>query len=294
MTDFTSAQKAASDWFRSLRDRITAEFERIEHEGAQLPALARAPAAPGRFQFTDWARADHGGGEGGGGTMGLMKGRIFEKVGVNISTVHGTFPADFAKTIPGADQDPRFFATGISLVAHMANPHVPAVHMNTRFLTTQKRWFGGGADLNPALPDTADTDAFRAALQQCCDRHDADYWPAHSKWCDEYFFLPHRNRMRGIGGTFYDWLPADTDAEFARNFAYTKDVGETFLRIFPAIVRRHMADPWTPAERRALLQYRGLYAEFNLLYDRGTIFGLKTGGNTDAILMSLPPEAIWD
>ncbi|MFA5582526.1 MAG: oxygen-dependent coproporphyrinogen oxidase, partial [Paracoccaceae bacterium] len=222
------------------------------------------------------------------------KGRIFEKVGVNISTVHGRFSPEFAKSIPGADADPRFFATGISLVAHMANPHVPAVHMNTRFLVTQKRWFGGGADLNPALPDASDTAQFRQAFQDCGARHDPQYWPKHSAWCDEYFFLPHRNRMRGVGGIFYDWLPADSDPEFERNFAYTRDVGETFLAVFPSLVRQHMAKGWTEAERRELLKYRGLYAEFNLLYDRGTSFGLKTGGNVDAILMSLPPEAIWE
>lgn len=294
MTSFDEQQTQAQDWFRSLRDRITAEFERIEQEGMDCPALDSAPKQPGQFEYTPWQRPDHGGGLGGGGTMGVMKGRIFEKVGVNISTVHGQFSPEFASSIPGADKNPSFFATGISLVAHMANPHVPAVHMNTRFLVTQKRWFGGGADLNPALPNDEDSRFFRQALQDCCNRHDPDYWPKHSAWCDEYFFLPHRNRMRGIGGTFYDWLPADDQAGFDKNFAYTKDVGETFLATFPALVRRRMAQPWSAAERHALLKYRGLYVEFNLIYDRGTTFGLKTGGNTDAILMSLPPEAIWE
>lgn len=294
MTGFDEQQLAAESWFRSLRDRITAEFERIEDEGAALSALPNAPAGPGRFQFTRWDRADHSGAPGGGGTMGVMKGRIFEKVGVNISTVHGEFNPEFAKSIPGADADPRFFATGISLVAHMANPHVPAVHMNTRFLVTTKRWFGGGADLNPALPRADDTASFRAAFEAACNRHDAGFWPRHSAWCDEYFHIPHRKRARGVGGIFYDWLSADTPADFDSHFAYTRDVGETFLAAFPAIVRRRMAEGWSPAERHELLKYRGLYAEFNLVYDRGTTFGLKTGGNTDAILMSLPPEAVWE
>jgi coproporphyrinogen III oxidase len=294
MTSFDEQQLAAQGWFQSLRDRITAAFEAIEDEGAGLPALANAPDGPGRFQFTRWDRADHSGAPGGGGTMGVMKGRIFEKVGVNISTVHGQFNPEFAKSIPGAADDPRFFATGISLVAHMANPHVPAVHMNTRFLVTTKRWFGGGADLNPALPDADDTAFFRAAFEAAGNRHDAGFWGRHSEWCDEYFHIPHRKRARGVGGIFYDWLSADSAPDFDKHFAYTKDVGESFLATFPAIVRRRMAKPWTADERHALLKYRGLYAEFNLVYDRGTTFGLKTGGNTDAILMSLPPEVIWE
>ena len=294
MTSFDEQQLAAESWFQSLRNMITAEFEAIEQEGADLPALPNAPAAPGRFQYTPWQRTDHSGAAGGGGTMGVMKGRIFEKVGVNISTVHGQFNPEFAKSIPGAQEDPRFFATGISLVAHMANPHVPAVHMNTRFLVTTKRWFGGGADLNPALPRAEDTVEFRAAFEAAGNRHDADFWPKHSAWCDEYFHIPHRKRARGVGGIFYDWLSADDAAGFDSHFAYTRDVGETFLATFPAIVRRRMAEPWTAEERHALLKYRGLYAEFNLVYDRGTSFGLKTGGNTDAILMSLPPEVIWE
>lgn len=294
MTDFDQQQLAAQAWFRSLRDRITAEFEAIETEGAALPALPNAPAEPGRFVFTPWERTDHSGAPGGGGTMGVMKGRIFEKVGVNISTVHGEFNPEFAKSIPGADKDPRFFATGISLVAHMANPNVPAVHMNTRFLVTTRRWFGGGADLNPALPRDEDTAFFKSAFEQACNRHHPDYWPKHSAWCDEYFHIPHRKRNRGVGGIFYDWLHVEDQAQFDANFAYTKDVGETFLATFPAIVRKHMATPWDAEQRLALLRYRGLYAEYNLVYDRGTTFGLKTGGNTDAILMSLPPEARWD
>jgi coproporphyrinogen III oxidase len=291
---FDPQQLAAQAWFRTLRDRITAEFEAIETEGAALPALPNAPAAAGRFTFTPWERTDHSGAPGGGGTMGVMKGRIFEKVGVNISTVHGQFNPEFAKAIPGASEDPRFFATGISLVAHMANPHVPAVHMNTRLLVTTKRWFGGGADLNPALPRDEDTAFFKAAFEQACNRHHPDYWAKHSAWCDEYFHIPHRKRNRGVGGIFYDWLEFQDQAGFEANFAYTRDVGETFLATFPQIARARMAEPWTPEQRHALLKYRGLYAEYNLVYDRGTTFGLKTGGNTDAILMSLPPEVVWD
>ncbi|WP_199553409.1 oxygen-dependent coproporphyrinogen oxidase [Sandaracinobacteroides hominis] len=294
MTDFDHQQLAAESWFRTLRDRITAEFEKIEDEGATLPALPNAPAAPGRFVYTPWDRLDHTGAHGGGGTMGVMKGRIFEKVGVNISTVHGQFNPEFAKSIPGAAEDPRFFATGISLVAHMANPHVPAVHMNTRFLVTSKRWFGGGSDLNPALPRDEDTAFFKGAFEAAGNRHDPAHWPRHSAWCDEYFHIPHRNRNRGVGGIFYDWLNVESEDDFERNFAYTRDVGETFLATFPVIARRRMAEAWNEEERLALLRYRGLYAEYNLVYDRGTAFGLKTSGNIDAILMSLPPEARWD
>jgi coproporphyrinogen III oxidase len=294
MYTLDSQQQAAEAWFTALRDRICIAFEALEDEGAGAPALAGAPAQPGRFERRQWERTDEGGGPGGGGVMSVMKGRIFEKVGVNISTVHGRFPADFAATIHGAADDPRFFATGISLVAHMANPHVPAVHMNTRFLATTRRWFGGGADLNPALPCPADTAAFRARLQQACDAHDRGYWPDFSAWCDRYFFIPHRNRPRGVGGIFYDHLDCNDDGRFEALFAFTRDVGEAFLAAFPPIVRARMHQPWTDDERLALLRYRGLYAEFNLVWDRGTQFGLRTGGNTDAILMSLPPEARWD
>jgi coproporphyrinogen III oxidase len=273
-------QQAARDWFESLRDRICAEFEAIEGE-------ADSDAA---FAYTPWDREDPGGAPGGGGVRGVMKGKVFEKVGVNVSTVGGRFSEEFARTIHGADEDPHFFATGISLVAHMANPHVPAVHMNTRFLATTKRWFGGGADLNPPLPYQEDTDEFHARLRAACAAHDPTYYPRFSKWAEEYFFIPHRGVQRGVGGIFYDHL----EGFFEQNFAFTRDVGAAFLDIFPRLVRRRMAMPFTPEEKAAQLAWRGRYAEFNLIYDRGTLFGLKTGGNVDAILMSLPPEATWE
>lgn len=282
MTSFDDQQLRAQAWFQSLRDQICAAFETLEDEGSG--------GTPGRFVRTAWDRPDPSGAPGGGGIMSVMKGRVFEKVGVNTSTVHGTFSPEFAKQIPGASEDPRFFATGISLVAHMANPHVPAVHMNTRMLVTTKRWFGGGADLNPALPVDADTADFKAAFETTCDRHGADYWQRFSKWCDEYFWVPHRGRARGVGGIFYDHLEGDWDADFA----FTQDVGRTLLETFPVLVRRNMGRAFTAEERDVQLRYRGLYAEFNLVYDRGTTFGLKTGGNVDAILMSLPPLAKWD
>ena len=273
-------QQAAKTWFESLRDRICAAFEAIEREAGSDAA----------FQYRPWNRDDDPEAKGGGGVQGLMKGKVFEKVGVNVSTVGGAFAPEFAKTIHGAGEDPSFFATGISLVAHMANPHVPAVHMNTRFLVTTKRWFGGGADLNPATPYEEDTADFHARLKTACDAHDAGHYPRFKKWADDYFWIPHRGVHRGVGGIFYDHLEGDFDA----NFAFTRAVGEAFFDIFPAIVRRRMGMPATEADRARLLAYRGRYAEFNLVYDRGTLFGLKTGGNIDAILMSLPPVATWD
>ncbi len=272
-------QQAARDWFETLRTRICDEFEAIEREAGSDAA----------FSFTPWDRTDPDGSPGGGGVRGQMNGQVFEKVGVNVSTVGGTFSPDFAASVAGAEEDPRFFATGLSLVAHMANPHVPAVHMNTRFITTTKRWFGGGADLNPAIPYPEDIDAFHARLRAACAAHDATFYPRFSKWAEEYFGLPHRNVSRGAGGIFYDHLEGHFDA----HFAFTREVGEAFLDIFPAIVRRRMGQPFTDAERQRLLEFRGRYVEFNLLYDRGTLFGLKTGGNIDAILMSLPPVATW-
>jgi len=279
MLELDDQQQAARDWFESLRDRICAEFEAIEREAGSDAA----------FHFTPWERTDHEGEPGGGGVRGQMNGKIFEKVGVNVSTVGGTFAPEFAATILGAEDDPRFFATGISLVAHMANPHVPAVHMNTRFLGTTKRWFGGGADLNPAIPNDEDTAAFHARLRAACAAHDPTFYPRFSKWAEEYFWLPHRDVARGVGGIFYDHLEGHFDA----HFAFTRDVGEAFLDIFPSIVRKRMGTPFDDADIERLLEFRGRYVEFNLLYDRGTLFGLKTGGNIDAILMSLPPLAKW-
>nr|WP_047169966.1 oxygen-dependent coproporphyrinogen oxidase [Sphingomonas sp. Y57] len=278
-------QAAARTWFESLRDRICAAFEAIEAEAG----------SDARFGYTPWNRDSDPAGEGGGGVRGLMKGRVFEKVGVNVSTVGGAFQPEFAKTIHGAgEENPGFFATGISLVAHMANPHVPAVHMNTRFLTTTKRWFGGGADLNPPIPYDADTEAFHARLKAACDPHGADYYDRFKKWADDYFWIPHREVHRGVGGIFYDHLDVEDDAAFEAHFAFTRDVGEAFLDIFPKIVRARMHETASDEDRRHMLNFRGRYAEFNLVYDRGTLFGLKTGGNIDAILMSLPPTATWE
>ncbi|MDX2101001.1 MAG: oxygen-dependent coproporphyrinogen oxidase [Alphaproteobacteria bacterium] len=287
MTDpsLPARQTAARQWFEGLRDRIMAAFETLEDEASLL-----TDRSAGRFQRTPWQRTDQDGGEGGGGVMGLMRGRVFEKVGVNVSTVHGRFSPEFARQVPGAQDDPRFFATGISLVAHMQSPLVPAVHMNTRFICTTQAWFGGGADLNPTTtPDPEDRAMFHAALKAACDDFAPDAYQRYSAWCDEYFWLPHRQEHRGVGGIFYDQLSGDLD----RAFTFTQAVGEAFLAVYPAIVRRHMNRPWTDALRQEQLVRRGRYVEFNLLYDRGTKFGLMTGGNTDAILMSLPPEAHW-
>jgi coproporphyrinogen III oxidase len=275
-------QQQAAAWFATLRDRICAAFEAIEDEYAGEGAAA---LAPGRFVRKDWQREG-----GGGGTMALMKGRVFEKVGVNVSTVFGEFAPEFRNEIPGAAEDPRFWASGISLVAHLRSPLVPAVHMNTRHIVTSKAWFGGGSDLTPIYPDEDAATAFHAALAAACDSYGPDAYARYKKWCDEYFYLPHRSEPRGAGGIFFDYLDS---GEWARDFAFVRAVGEAFLRVYPEIVRERMNRPWTAEQRRHQLVRRGRYVEFNLLYDRGTRFGLKTGGNVEAILMSLPPEAAW-
>jgi len=285
MNDWSAHTARAKTWFETLRDDICAAFEEIEREAG----------SEARFEYTPWKRAAEDGVDGGGGTRGLMKGQVFEKVGVNVSTVKGEFAPEFAKTIHGAGAENRgFTATGISLVAHMANPHVPAVHMNTRFLTTSRAWFGGGADLNPPIPYEEDTRDFHAAFQQACDAHDPDHYPRFKQWADDYFYIPHRGVHRGVGGIFYDHLECPDEAEWERHFAFTRAVGATFLAIFPQLVRRRMALAFDAEEKQRQLEWRGRYAEFNLVYDRGTLFGLKTGGNIDAILMSLPPEAVWN
>jgi coproporphyrinogen III oxidase len=290
--DLESRKKSARAWFEALASRIIAQFETLEDEAS--PALYSGAA--GRFARTPWARAPAPDGSGqGGGLMGMMRGRLFEKVGVHVSTVFGSFPPDFARQVKGAANDPRFWATGLSLIAHMKNPHVPAVHMNTRMIVTTESWFGGGADLNPMLAaqrDQGHGDArdFHARMKRACDPFDPDWYGKYKKWADEYFFLPHRGEHRGVGGIFYDHHDS---GDWTKDFAFTREVGEAFLDIYPVLVRRHWNQNWSEDERHEQAHWRSRYVEFNLLYDRGTTFGLKTGGNVESILSSMPPVAEW-
>jgi coproporphyrinogen III oxidase len=277
--DLENYKTRAREWFRQLRNVICAEFELIETE-------AKSDQPAGKFTCKLWDRPG-----GGGGEMSILKGRVFEKVGVNISTVHGEFSEAFRKQIPGAEENPNFWASGISLVAHMHSPLVPAVHLNTRFIVTAKHWFGGGSDLNPIFPAEQDTADFHAAFKAACEAYREGSYAEYKKWCDEYFYIPHRHEPRGVGGIFYDYIDS---GDWERDFAFTQSVGKAFLNIYPQLVRRHMHEPWTPEQREQQLLKRGRYAEFNLVYDRGTKFGLMTGGNSEAILMSLPPVAKWE
>ena len=280
-------KKALSDWFYDLQSDIMAEFEVIEDEFKHPTQL------PGRFRKKNWqrSRCNSSSEPGGGGTMSLMQGAVFEKVGVNVSVVEGEFEPEFRSEIPGAEENPHFWAAGISLVAHPMNPYVPAVHMNTRHIITSKTWFGGGADLTPTFEYSQDTNEFHQAMRTACDKHDENYYPKFKLWCDEYFYLPHRQETRGVGGIFYDYVNSEN---FDNDFAFTRDVGTAFKEIYPTLVRRRMHEEWDNESKYEQLKKRSKYAEFNLLYDRGTKFGLKTQGNVEAILMSMPPVATWE
>lgn len=273
-------RKITKEWFENLRDDICSRFEQIEQEYA-----VKRNILPGKFERKVWDRL-----EGGGGVMSIMRGNVFEKVGVNVSAVEGDFTPEMAKQMPGASENPAFFATGVSLVAHMKSPLVPAAHFNTRYIETTKSWFGGGGDLTPIYPDDIETDLFHKYFKDACDKHNPEYYPKFKKECDEYFYLPHRQEPRGVGGIFYDYLHSGS---FNDDFAFTKDVGVAFADAFSSLIRPKMYLDWTPEQREYQLQKRGRYVEFNLLYDRGTKFGLMTGGNTEAILMSMPPEVKW-